>query len=80
MEQEATNRFENSDWHTTIDNANQEVLLKEMVKMEAFKIWMEYHKYKQNERIEALLATMISTQSSLNQFLIEQKYLNAQNQ
>ncbi|MGD0466623.1 MAG: hypothetical protein ABSA84_08010 [Gammaproteobacteria bacterium] len=78
MEQEAKSRFEDSNWNTKIENAKQDDLLKEMVKMEAFKIWMEYHKYKQNERIEALLATMIAEQSSLNQLLIEQKYLNAQ--
>ena len=79
MEQTAKSRFEDNGWHTEIENSNQENLLKEMVKMEAFKIWMEYHKYKQNERIEALLATMIAEQSSLNQLLIEQKYLNAKN-
>lgn len=76
MEQEAKSRFEDPLWHESIEHANQEKLSKELVKMEAFKIWMEYQKYKQNERIEALLATMVAEQSTLNQLLTEHKHLN----
>jgi hypothetical protein len=79
MEQQAKNRFEDQAWFESIEKSNRDNLLKEMVKMEAFKIWMEYHKYKQNERIEALLATMVAEQSSINQLLREQKNSNAFN-
>lgn len=71
IEQEAKSRFEDRAWHESVDRANQEDLFREMLKMEAFKIWMEYHKYKQNERIEALLATIASEQTNITQLLKE---------
>lgn len=71
IEQGAKSRFEDRAWHESVDRANQEDLFREMLKMEAFKIWMEYHKYKQNERIEALLATIASEQANITQLLKE---------
>lgn len=71
IEQGAKSRFEDRVWHETVDRASQEDLFREMIKMEAFKIWMEYHKYKQNERIEALLATIASEQANITQLLKE---------
>lgn len=79
MEQEAKSRFEDNVWRESIEKANNDSILREMAKMEAFKIWMEYHKYKQNERIEALLATIVSEQSSINQLLREQKSTHGKN-
>jgi hypothetical protein len=69
IEKESQNRFTSSVWHEEINNSNQEQLLKELVKMEAFKTWVDYHRYKQNERIEALLATMVAQQETLTQLL-----------
>lgn len=76
MEQEAKDRFANAQWQTSIEQGNNDVFLKELAKMEAFKIWMDYHKYKQNERIESLLATMVAQQSDLQQLLINKNAKN----
>ncbi len=76
MEKSAKKRFEDIKWQEYIDTASQEDLLKELVKIDALKVWMDYHKYKQNERIEALLATMVAQQVSINQLLIDQNAKN----
>lgn len=76
MEQEAKDRFENIKWYESIDNGNQEFSLKELAKIGAYQIWMDYHKYKQNERIEALLATMVAQQESINQLLADKNAKN----
>jgi hypothetical protein len=39
---------------------NQAALMKEMLKMQAFQMWMDYQRYQQTERIEALLATALA--------------------
>jgi len=76
MEIAAKERFEDPKWQGSIDTASQDDLLKELVKIDSFKVWMDYHKYKQNERIEALLATMVAQQVSINQLLIDQNAKN----
>lgn len=70
MEQEATERFADPKWHELIEDNSQEFALKELAKIAAYQNWMDYHKYKQNERIEALLATMVAQQESINQLLM----------
>jgi hypothetical protein len=50
---------------TWIDNTSKlstESLLLELLQIEAFKLWMDYYKFTQNERIEALLAALVANQ------------------
>lgn len=61
IDEEANRRFKNPDWYKKVDEASTDALLREMVQMEAFKMWMDYQKYLQNERIEALLASLVSS-------------------
>lgn len=64
MERESTRRFmdttQNVEWYNAVDESSEKALLKEMLHMEAFRLWMDYYKYRQNERIEALLAVLVS--------------------
>lgn len=65
MEDEATRRYEQPDFAAFLAAATdpataQLAVLKEIAAMEAFKLWMDYQRYKQGERIEALLAASLA--------------------
>lgn len=60
MEQEAGRRFKNSDWYDAVSQSSSEALLRELAHMEAYKLWMDYNRYRQSERMEALLAVLVS--------------------
>lgn len=62
MENEATRRFETGDFAAFLADANtdQLAIAKEMAAMQAFALWMDYQKFRQNERIEALLAANLA--------------------
>ena len=58
MEDESGRRFKNKDWYDAVQQSSNEALLRELVHMESFRLWMDYYRYRQNERIESLLAIM----------------------
>lgn len=70
-EKEAAQRFLNSVWQNNMaalknkalsDNKPEQVVLYEIAMMDAFRNWMEYERYRQTERVEALLAALLSLQ------------------
>jgi hypothetical protein len=63
MHDESTRRLTDADWFNNLNNLPVNQLLMELLQVEAFKLWMEYNKFQQNERIEALLATLLSSQA-----------------
>lgn len=65
---ESVRRLSNS-WIEDIKKLPLKHLILELLQIEAFKIWMEYNKYTQNERIEALLAAILAAQSNSMQKL-----------
>lgn len=60
---ESIRRVSDSKWFPSLNDMPVNQLLIELLQLEAFKLWMEYNKFEQNERIEALLATMVSSQA-----------------
>ena len=69
MEQEAKDRFENPEWHKFVQTATEEHCLRELLQIEALVVWMLYNGYKQNERKEALLATIVAQQEELKRLI-----------
>ncbi len=63
MHDESLRRLTDQTWFTGLNNLSQNQLIIELLEVEAFKLWMEYNKFQQNERIEALLATLVAAQS-----------------
>ena len=64
MHDESARRLTDPTWIKGIGKLPTDQLLMELLQVEAFKLWMEYNKFTQNERIEALLATLLSSQIS----------------
>ena len=62
MEQEAGRRFKNAEWFQEVTKSSGEALLRELVHISAYNNWMEYQRYRQNERIETLLAVSLAQQ------------------
>lgn len=64
MENEATKRFEGNDAVFTNDlkstNTTDLTMALHLAEMEAFNLWMDYQQFRQDERIEALLATSLA--------------------
>jgi len=62
IEQEATRRFADpaQTWFAALAGYNELQTLQEIAAMEAFRLWMDFQQYKQNERIEALLAATLA--------------------
>ena len=67
MQNEASRRFEETDstnFTAVLSNPSSPVTelgaLKQLAAMKAFKLWMDYQRFRQGERIEALLATQLS--------------------
>ena len=67
---ESSRRFKDKNWHNAVQEASQEAMLREMLNIEAFKLWMDYYRYRQNERIEALLAILM-TKDNINNEIIK---------
>lgn len=59
MERVAMQRYMSSAWATAVKTMQTNDLLKEMVLMQAYQNWLETERYKQTERLEALLSAMI---------------------
>lgn len=59
---ESTRRLTDPAWIKNIIKLPADQLLMELLQIEAFKLWVDYSKFAQNERIEALLATLLSNQ------------------
>ncbi len=67
MQTESSRRFEKPEFVNYLDGlvAGTEVtpeakMLKEIAMMEAFRLWMDYQRFKQSERMESLLAASLS--------------------
>lgn len=71
MDQQVNHRFANPVWQDLVEKGNNEALFKELIKMLAFNMWMEFEKYKQEERIETLLATLVAQQETTNNLLMQ---------
>ncbi|MFZ3003685.1 MAG: hypothetical protein WA071_25440 [Undibacterium umbellatum] len=54
------NRFVDQSWYLTLSQYNTNGLLRELNKMMAFKSWMDYQSYVQQERVEQNLATQVA--------------------
>lgn len=59
MENESGRRFKNKTWYDAVSQSSHEALLRELVHMESFRLWMDYYRYRQSERMEALLAVIV---------------------
>lgn len=60
MEAQVAGRFESPAWYTMIAGMSQDNLLREMNKQMALKLWMDLKAFKQQERQEAALATILA--------------------
>lgn len=65
MEAEATGRYTDPTWYKNTALASPEAVTRELLYMEAFRNWMLYEQYRQGERIEALLATLVTSQADI---------------
>lgn len=67
METEATRRFGDPNYAGSssafLNNSStgQIDIMRDMAAMQAFQLWMDYHAYKQNERIAALLSAILAS-------------------
>jgi hypothetical protein len=77
METESGRRFKNQVWYDAVSQSSQEALLRELIHMEAFRLWMDYYRYRQSERMEALLAAM--TSQSASQAILYMQTMSIQN-
>jgi len=65
MDRIATSRQLNKDWFTSVTNTNpisaltSQQMMQEQLQMQAFQVWLEYQRYLQMERVEALLSAMV---------------------
>lgn len=75
MKDESSRRLK-SDWMENIKDSPTNHLLLELLQIEAFKLWVDYHKFLQTERLEALVATLLASQNTTMQQMIE-KYNDA---
>ncbi len=56
MEERAIKRVFNKQWADSLDGMQDKELQKEQLKMQAYQVWMDYQRYRQMERVEALLS------------------------
>jgi len=59
MEKEALNRWMNNSWKTNLVHLSPEKIQQELALMQASQLYMEYQRYRQMERVEALLAVSV---------------------
>lgn len=55
MESKAVSRLFSSQWEQSLNSLKPEEREQEQLKMQAYQIWLEYQRYRQTERVEALL-------------------------
>lgn len=60
MESQTRGRFESVEWYRMIAGFGVEQLLREVAKMDAYRIWTGLKNYRQNERIEQVLAAELA--------------------
>jgi hypothetical protein len=60
MESQVRGRFESPGWYKMIAGFSAENLLREMNKMQAFKLWVDHKSFQQMERVETILATQLA--------------------
>ena len=60
MESQTRGRFESVEWHRMIQGFGVEQLLREVAKIDAYRIWTGLKNYRQNERIEQVLAAQLA--------------------
>lgn len=60
IESQVYGRFSNVDWYKMIAGFGVEQLLREIAKMDAYRLWTDLRDYRQNERIEQVLATELA--------------------
>ena len=60
MESQVRGRFESPAWYKMVAGFSLENLMREMNKMQAFRLWMDHKSYQQMERIETILATQLA--------------------
>lgn len=58
MEQQAIQRFMSADWVNTLKQMKPEQVQQDQALMQAYQIWLEYQRYRQMERVEALLSIL----------------------
>lgn len=60
MEQQAIQRFMSSGWAANLNTLQQpQDVAKDQALMQAYQVWMDYQRYRQMERVEALLAVLV---------------------
>jgi hypothetical protein len=60
MELRSKGWFMNSEWAIGLDTSSEVQVMKDMAMMKAFEIYQNWEMYKQGQRNEAILATMLS--------------------
>lgn len=58
MEQQAIQRFMSTDWVNTMKQMTPEQVQQDQALMQAYQIWLDYQRYRQMERVEALLSIL----------------------
>lgn len=59
MERVAMQRFFSKDWAATLQTLKTEQVAQDQALMQSFQLWMEYQRYRQMERVEALLSAIV---------------------
>ena len=82
LENESTWRMQTPAWFASLAVTPAEGVLREIAQMDAMRLWLQYQQYRQEERIEVLMATMVAAQAQMvNQMLaLQQAAQNAQSQ
>jgi len=60
MEDESKRRIMDTNWINALPSMSTDALLREMLYLDAYRLRVEHFKYKQQERVELLLATIVS--------------------
>lgn len=60
MESQVYGRFASKEWYTMLAGFGVEQLLREIAKIDAYQLWTGLKDYRQNERIEQVLATQLA--------------------
>jgi hypothetical protein len=66
IESQVRGRFESPAWYKMVAGLSMENMLREVVKIRALQAWMDLKNYRQNERIESVLATQLSISVELD--------------
>ena len=69
LEKESSWRASSAQWLSDLAVTPKEGILRELAQMEAIRLWLQYQQYRQNEEIQVLLSSMLSTQNRLTEYL-----------